>query len=76
MKKIILVILSLTLIAGVIYFTGNLKPKPDETKTQAEPENSGQTIPPANTNDNDLTVPGLEDFDQEVQNLDQSINQL
>ena len=73
MKKIILLILSLALIAGAIYFGGNLKPKPDETKTVGQPE---KVIQASSSPNDDLTVPELEDFDQEVQNLDQSINQL
>lgn len=73
MKKIILLILGLTLITGVIYLGVNLKPKADETKTQGEPE---KIIQASSSPTDDLTVPELEDFDQEVQNLDKSINQL
>lgn len=76
MKKLTLLILVLALVAGGIYGSSKLKSKSDETKTQGEPAKINQTTPTATSGDNDLTVPELEDFDQEVQALDQSINQL
>ena len=76
MKKIFLLILGLAIIGGGIYFGSNLKPKPDETKTVGQPENAIQPTTPSDSGTGDLTVPELEDFDQEVQDLDKSINQL
>lgn len=68
MKKLFLLILGLGIIAGLFYFS--TKPTVDETKTEGEPEESLTTI------DQELSATELEDFDQEIQALDQSINQL
>lgn len=76
MKKIILLIIGLGIIGGGIYFGRNLKPKADETKTVGQPEKIIQPKSSPSPNADDWTVPELEDFDQEVQNLDKSINQL
>lgn len=71
MKKILILAIFSLILTGCLPIK-----KTDETKTQAEPENIRQTAPTASPNNDDLTVPELEDFDQEVQNLDKSINQL
>ena len=78
MKKLFLLILGLGVIAGLFYFF--TKPAVDETKTTGDeesmeiielsPDNSLTTI------DQELQATELEDFDQEIQALDQSINQL
>ncbi|MDP4031132.1 MAG: hypothetical protein Q8P47_02495 [Candidatus Beckwithbacteria bacterium] len=67
MKKLFLLILGLGIIAGLFYFS--TKPTVDETKTTGEAEESMEI-------NDDLSVPELEDFDQEIQGLDESINQL
>ncbi|MCG2691994.1 hypothetical protein L6272_04170 [Microgenomates group bacterium] len=79
MKKLFLLILGLGIIAGLFYFSG--KKMPDETKTQGEPEESMEIIElsPDNsltTIDAELQATELSDFDQEIQALDESINQL
>ena len=78
MKKLIPIILGLALAGGLFYFLS--QPRPDETKTQGEPE---EVTTPAvseddslTTIDQDLSATELEDFDQEIQALDKSINQL
>ena len=82
MKKITLLIFALALVAGLFYFFN--QPKPDETKTQSESE---ELIAPAvrptvsendslTTIDAELSATELQDFDQEIQALDESINQL
>lgn len=68
MKKLFLLILGLGIIAGLFYFS--TKPTVDETKIEGEPEESLTTI------DQELSATELEDFDQEIQELDKSINQL
>ncbi len=78
MKKIFLLILGLGLIAGLFYFF--TKPTVDETKTTGEPESMEIIeLSPDNsltTIDQELQATELNDFDQEIQALDQSINQL
>lgn len=73
MKKLLLIILGLAVIAGSVYFAATYKPKPDETKTVGQPQ---PVLQPSTPPDNDFTVPELEDFDREINDLDQSINQL
>lgn len=68
MKKILILAIFSLILTGCL-----LTKKTDETKTQAEPEN---IIQASSSPNDDLTVPELEDFDQEVQDLDKSINQL
>lgn len=73
MKKIILLLLALGIIFGVGYLITT--PKPDETKTTDEteelaPDNSLTSI------DQELSATEIQDFDQEIQALDESINQL
>ena len=78
MKKIALIILGLALIGSLFYFLN--QPKTDETKTTGEPE--AITAPAVSedtsltTIDAELSATELEDFDQEIQALDKSINQL
>ena len=78
MKKLLLLILGLGIIAGLFYFS--TKKMPDETKTEGETETV--TAPAVSeddsltTIDQELSATELEDFDQEVQALDKSINQL
>ncbi len=67
MKKLFLLILGLGIIAGLFYFS--TKKIPDETKTVGEPES-------LTTIDEELSATELEDFDQEIEALDESINQL
>ena len=69
MKKLILIILGLALAGSLFYFLS--QPRPDETKTQGEPEDDSLT-----TIDQELSATELQDFDQEIQALDKSINQL
>ena len=84
MKKLTLLIFPLALVGGLFYFFN--QPKPDETKTTNE-EGAEELIAPAvspvlseddslTTIDTELSVTELQDFDQEIQALDKSINQL
>lgn len=78
MKKLILIIFGLTLMAGLFYYLN--RPKIDDTKTQDEPE--AITAPAVSSDDSlttidaELSATELDDFDQEIQALDESINQL
>lgn len=78
MKKLILILVSLAIVGGVFYFIS--RPKPDETKTVSEPE--ALTLPAVSedtdltTIDQELQATELGDFDKEINELDQSINQL
>ena len=79
MKKLFLLILGLGIIAGLFYFS--TKKRADETKTEGELEESMEIIElsPDNsltTIDQELSATELQDFDQEIQALDKSINQL
>lgn len=78
MKKLILIIFGLALTASLFYYLN--RPKPDETKTQS---GSDELIAPAVSENDSLTAidaelsaTELEDFDQEIDALDESINQL
>jgi len=78
MKKLFLLILGLGIIAGLYYYS--TKPIVDETKTTGEPEEISTPAAPENesltTIDSELQATELEDFDQEINALDESINQL
>lgn len=84
MKKLILIILGLALAGGLVYWSG--QKRPDETKTQGLPAPAGEpeaiTTPLVSeddsltTIDSELSATELEDFDQEIEALDESINQL
>lgn len=82
MKKLTLLIFALALVGGLVYLFN--QPKQDETKTQGEPETvTAPAMSPAistddslATIDTELSAIELEDFDQEIQALDKSINQL
>lgn len=79
MKKIALIILGLALAGGLVYFFN--QPKTDETKTVGQPEEFMETanLTPDNsltTIDSELQATEFNDFDQEIQALDKSINQL
>ena len=79
MKKIVLLIFGLALVFGLGYAA--LQPKTDETKTTGEPEETTEIIELSEddsltTIDSELSATELSDFDQEIQALDQSINQL
>ena len=83
MTKTFLIILGLIAAAGLVYFTS--QPRPDQTKTQGSPETTITTATPTptisdddslTTIDQELESTQLEDFDQEIDTLDDSINQL
>ena len=82
MKKLTLLIFALALVGGLFYFFN--QPQPDETKTQSESEELiAPAVSPALSEDDSLTTidaelsaTELQDFDQEIQALDESINQL
>lgn len=80
MKKFVLILLiASALLWGIFYFAQS--GRRDETKTVGEPETT-MTLPEISedtsltTIDEELAATEMTDFDQEIQALDESINQL
>jgi hypothetical protein len=74
MKKLIFLIVGLAIVSGLVYYALTLQPKPNETQTSNLPGISEDTS--LTTIDSELNSTEVPDFDQEIQALDQSINQL
>jgi hypothetical protein len=73
MKKIIFLIIGLGLVGGLVYYALTLPPKLNETQTSNLPISEDTSL---TTIDSELNESQLQDFDQEIQGLDKSINQL
>lgn len=79
MNKILLAIITVSLIAGGLYFAG--RKNPDETKTTQESEaiveiNKISTDTSLSSIDKEIKDTKLNDFGAEIDALDESINQL